>query len=82
MRFLVSTLFFAIGESDAAIEHLRRTIGADPRHAKAHYLLGVLLRDQRSDWLRADYHFRQYLDLEPSGVHAAEARASLLESVR
>lgn len=81
MRYLVATMFIAIEEPDRAIAHLRRVTEHAPGHADAHFAVAVLLRDAKSDWVRADYHFRQYLALEPSGQHAAEARANLLQSV-
>ena len=82
LRFLVGTLYVAIGEHMRGIEHFRQVIATEPKHAPAHYALAVQLRDAEGDWVRADYHFRQYLNLDPNGPHAEEARASLLKTVQ
>ena len=81
LRFLVGTLYAAIGESAQARTEFQQVLVTHPKHAQAHYALAVILRDSENDWVRADYHFRQYLKLEPEGQHAEEARASLLKTV-
>lgn len=81
LRFLVGTLYAAIGDTDRAREHLERVLRAQPGHAEAHYALAVLLRDGPRDLIGADAHFREYLKLEPNGPHAEEARGSLLQEV-
>jgi tetratricopeptide (TPR) repeat protein len=81
LRFLVGTLYAAIGDNDRARENLERVVRAQPGHAEAHYALAVLLRDGSHDLVGADEHFRAYLKLEPTGPHAEEARGSLLQEV-
>jgi tetratricopeptide (TPR) repeat protein len=81
LRFLVGTLYAAIGDNDRARENLERVVRAQPGHAEAHYALAVLLRDGTHDLVGADEHFRAYLKLEPTGPHAEEARGSLLQEV-
>lgn len=81
LRYLVGTLYAAIGETTKARTEFQQVLVTDPRHAQAHYALAVLLRDSDKDWVKADYHFRQYLKLAPKGPHAKEARASLLKRV-
>jgi tetratricopeptide (TPR) repeat protein len=81
LRFLVATLYAAVGQSELAKENFERVLAAKPNHADAHYALGVLLRDSENDYVGADYHFRQYLKLKPTGPHADEARGSLLKDV-
>jgi tetratricopeptide (TPR) repeat protein len=71
----------AIGQPDRAREHFLRVVRENPGHADAHYALAVLLRDVEQDWVQADYHFREYLKINPGGRHAAEARDSLLKNV-
>ncbi|HMR09351.1 MAG TPA: hypothetical protein PKA88_26405, partial [Polyangiaceae bacterium] len=61
--------------------HLVRVVRDSPNHSDAHYALAVLMRDVEQDWVQADYHFREYLKLNPAGSHAAEARDSLLKNV-
>ncbi len=81
LRYLVGTLYAAIGRTDLAREHLEKVLEAKPKHANAHYALGVLLRDGENDPVGADHHFREYLKLEPAGPHAEEAKGSLLREV-
>jgi len=81
LRYLVGTLYVAIGQNEAAREHLERVVTAQPGHADAHYTLAVLLRDAERDLVGADAHFREYLKLQPTGPHADEARGSLLQEI-
>lgn len=81
LRFLVGTLYAAIGDNDHARDHLQKVVSARPKHAEAHYALAVLLRDGVQDLVGADAHFREYLKLEPQGSHADEAKGSLLQEV-
>lgn len=81
LRFLVGTLYAAIGDNDRARDHLQKVVSARPAHAEAHYALAVLLRDGDHDLVGADAHFREYLKLEPQGSHADEAKGSLLQEV-
>jgi tetratricopeptide (TPR) repeat protein len=81
LRFLVGTLYAAIGKPDEAREHLERVVEKHPTHAEAHYALAVVLRDGENDLVGADRHFREYLKLKPQGPHADEARDSLLKDV-
>jgi tetratricopeptide (TPR) repeat protein len=81
LRFLVATLYAAVGKNDLAKDNFERVIAAEPKHADAHYALAVLLRDSENDLVGADYHFREYLKLKPKGPHADEARGSLLKDV-
>jgi tetratricopeptide (TPR) repeat protein len=81
LRFVEATLLGALGEAAKAREELQKVLNAEPKHADAHYSLAVLLRDDLGNHLEADAHFRDYLRLEPGGVHAEEASQSLLEVV-
>ena len=78
-RFIVGTLYVAIGETKDAKNALDMVVTAQPDDSKAHYALAVLARDNESDVVAADRHFREYLRIEPNGAHAEEARASLLK---
>ena len=78
-RFVVGTLYAAIGETKDAKSNLETVVSARPNDAKAHYTLAILARDSENDVVGADKHFREYLRIEPNGAHAEEARASLLK---
>lgn len=80
-RFVLGTLYAAVGDSKAAASTLERVVSERPDDSMAHYALAVLARDAGSDVVRADRHFREYLRIEPNGDHAEEARASLLKKV-
>jgi superkiller protein 3 len=66
----------AAGDRDAAIASLQRALQRDPHYATAHYVLANMLA---SDGKRAPArkHFQRYLELEPRGPHAAQARERL-----
>lgn len=78
-RLVVGTLYAALAEVKEAKTALAQVVEARPNDAQAHYVLAVLARDQESDVVTADRHFREYLRIEPNGAHAEEARASLLK---
>lgn len=78
LRFVLSSLYAALGHVQAARKELERALSGEPDNAQAHYALAVLLRDGVADFGRADLHFREYLRLAPAGPHAEEASESLL----
>ncbi len=81
VRFVLGTLYAAVGEALAAQHELELVARVDRDNADVHYTLAVLLRDQNNDLVRADEQFREYLRLAPGGEHAEEARASVLRVV-
>jgi tetratricopeptide (TPR) repeat protein len=78
-RFVLGTIYAAIGETKDAKSALETVVAARPDESRAHYALAVLARDSENDVIGADRHFREYLRIEPEGSHAEEARASLLK---
>ncbi|MDB4943900.1 MAG: hypothetical protein JWP97_3434 [Labilithrix sp.] len=78
-RFVLGTLYAAIGETKDAKDALEKVIAERPDEPSAHYALAVLARDNENDVVGADQHFREYLRIEPQGSHAEEAKASLLK---
>jgi tetratricopeptide (TPR) repeat protein len=82
VRFVLGTLYAAVGEADQARATLRGVVEAMPDDADAHFALAVLFRDRDHDYTSADQQFREYLRLQPRGSHAEEAQASLLKSVQ
>jgi tetratricopeptide (TPR) repeat protein len=82
LRFVVGALQEALGEPDTARKTFEEILRTAPGNADVHYALAVLLRDEQRNPVEADAHFRRYLDIDPNGPHAEEARGSLLRSVR
>jgi tetratricopeptide (TPR) repeat protein len=81
VRFVLASLLTGLGDFPAAVDELVRLVSLDPDHVLGHYALGVLYRDRLNHAERADQEFRAYLHLAPTGSHAEEARASLLQPV-
>jgi tetratricopeptide (TPR) repeat protein len=81
VRLLLSTLHTAVGDHEGAITQYERVLSAAPGDAYAHFALASVLHEQGGSSLRADEHFRTYLELAPDGEHAAEARGLLLKRV-
>lgn len=82
LRFVLASLLAGIGDFPSAVDELNRLVSSEPEHELGHYALGVLYRDRLRHAERADHEFRAYLQLAPSGPHAEEARASLLQHVQ
>lgn len=82
MRYALGTLYQGTGDVRGAREQLESVVGKRPDQPDPHYALGILLRDDVSDLVAADDQFREYLRLAPMGVHAEEARASLMRAAR
>ena len=71
--------------AQAAVEAFDKAIAADPKNADAYYLkgidlMGLLKMDSNNKVIAppgmADA-FQKYLELQPDGVHAAEAKNDL-----
>jgi tetratricopeptide (TPR) repeat protein len=77
LRYVVATLFFGIGQSLRAREHLLEIVARAPDWAEAHYLLGVVESEGFADSARASEHFQAYLERAPAGSHAPSAAAWL-----
>lgn len=80
-RFVLGSLYAALGEGAAARRALEEVVREHPREARAYYALAVLMRDTEHDPVAADRYFRRYLELDAGGLHADEARESLLKKV-
>lgn len=87
LRILVGSIHLGLGQLGDARTHLERAVrdGAaaraaegQPEPAEAHYLLGIVMREQ-ADIVDARAHFARYAELEPEGTHAEEVRAILAE---
>lgn len=74
MRLLVASVHLGLEEPDAAERELSRALQQAPDAPEAHYLMAIVHRDGKGDPGAAVEHFQRYLQLAPSGDHAAEAR--------
>lgn len=79
VRYLLGTLYGAIGDSGRARNELEFVVNAKPNDPEPHWALAKILHDEGKDLVLADGQFREYLRLAPTGAHADEARASLLQ---
>jgi tetratricopeptide (TPR) repeat protein len=59
----------------SAIETLERAVAADPKHAKAHYMLGLAYTN--TDPAKAKQHLQAFLELAPNDPDAASAKEML-----
>lgn len=81
VRYVLATIYLALGDRPLARGTLERVIAEQPELAVAHYALATVLRDTGDSYLDADRQFREYIRLSPQGEYAEAARASLLKSV-
>ena len=81
LRLVVASIHMGLGQPEEARSELERVLHDTPDAPppQAHYFLAVLHRDAFDDADGARTHFRRYLELEPEGSHAEEARSSVLE---
>ncbi len=77
VRYLLGTLYAAVGDRAHARQELEYVVGTKPNDAEAHWAFAKVLHDEGKDPLLADGQFREYLRLAPTGAHADEARASI-----
>ena len=77
VRYLLGTLYAAIGERAKARSELEYVVSAKPNDPEPHWALAKVLHDEGKDPTLADGQFREYLRLAPTGAHAEEARASI-----
>jgi Tfp pilus assembly protein PilF len=77
MRYLLGTLYAAIGDGSHARHELEYVVLAKPDDPEPHWALAKVLQEQDKDPTSADGQFREYLRLAPTGTHAEEARASI-----
>jgi Tfp pilus assembly protein PilF len=82
LRLLHGMLEAAVGDRTVARREFEAVLRVRPEDSDGHYALAVLLRDAIDDPTGADEHFRAYLRVAPNGLHAAEARASLIGQVQ
>jgi tetratricopeptide (TPR) repeat protein len=60
---------------DAAIADYENALAANPKLAEAHYELGIIYGDKKSDSVGAIFHFKRFLELAPSSNKADQVKA-------
>ncbi len=78
LRFLTGALHKDVGEPAKAREYLEQAARELRDDAEVQFAVAVFFRDDLKDIVAADPYFREYLRLSPQGVHAEEARVSLM----
>jgi len=77
LRYLVGSLYLAVGEATRARAELERVTVEHPDAPAPHYQLARAYSERLDRPKEASAAFRTYLELAPDGEHAAEARAWL-----
>jgi tetratricopeptide (TPR) repeat protein len=65
------------GDFARAINLYEAALDDSPRCAEVHYKLALLYDDKLNDPVSALHHFRRYLELSPTGAHAADVKNSI-----
>jgi tetratricopeptide (TPR) repeat protein len=82
LRFLAGAIHAQLGNRASARGHLQQAAAELPNDANVQFSVATFFRDDLHDRVEADPYFRTYLSLAPTGEHANEARASLMERVQ
>ncbi|MBX3250269.1 MAG: tetratricopeptide repeat protein [Myxococcales bacterium] len=77
LRYLVATIYLGLDRADDAARELQRVIDDAPDQAVPHFTLGILEHERRGNHMTARALLERYLELDPRGRHAAEARSVL-----
>jgi tetratricopeptide (TPR) repeat protein len=71
LRYLVASLEYTVGNHEAARAEAERLLDEHPEQAEPHYLMALTESNQQ----RAIDHLRRYLEAQPDGPNAVDARA-------
>lgn len=77
LQLVVATVHLAAGDAATARRELSDLLHKRPDTPEAHFLMGLVLRDDYQDRESASRSFEHYLALAPRGAHAREARSWL-----
>ena len=77
MRYVLGTLYGAVGDAGHARGELEFVIATKPDMAEPHWALGKLLLDEGKEPALAEGQLKEYLRLAPTGSHAEEAHGLL-----
>ncbi len=80
LGLVAAVLYVGVEQPDRAKQTLEAVLRVKPNNARAHFLLGQILREEFNDFAGSDENFRAYLRLNPNGDDALAARAGLLKT--
>lgn len=81
----VATLYFAVGQTDRAIQEVGRVLERDKYHVQANFNLGVFYAQGRRDYLAAEEQFTKVIALtesDPKQHTVFQQATSLLQQVQ
>ena len=61
----------------SAITFYEKALDNDKKAADAHFRMGMIYDANLDDPVGAVHHFKRYMEMQPNGAHAKEARANL-----
>lgn len=61
----------------SAVAWYEKALNNDKKAADAHFRMGMIYDANLDDPVGAVHHFKRYMEMQPSGAHAKEARANL-----
>jgi tetratricopeptide (TPR) repeat protein len=70
---------YAEGDFHAAIGFYEAALDGSEKSAEIHYRMALIYDDKLKQPVSAIHHFQRYLDLDPKGVHAKDARNFIKE---
>jgi len=79
LRLVVASIYEALGDRARAESELEHIVKSEPDWALPHFRLAMLYRDNGDDRARSNAQLEWYLQLSPTGPHAAEAQSVLSE---
>jgi len=65
---------YSEGDYQGALQHYEDALDGTQATAEVHYKMALLFDDKLKNPLAATYHFQRYLELDPSGSHAKDAK--------
>ena len=60
-----------------AVSFYEKALDSTTKAAEAHFRIGMIYDANLNDPVGAVHHFKRYLEIQPNGSHAKEARANL-----
>jgi len=74
VRTDMAIAYYSLGATDVAIEELNKVISTDEGFHQAHFNLGVILYQGKSDLAKAKEHFQKVIDKAPKSIFGLRAQ--------